>query len=101
MKTYYVVENKNVGTIGHPEFYETVIWSGTKAECVAYENERRKTYKDTTKINCWTVSAEEYEKQKEAVNLWDNLSDDDKKDIIEVDGKKYIRKIWERNHGKM
>lgn len=31
----------------------------------------------------------------EAKRFWDSLTEDDKKDIIVVDGKKYVRKVYE------
>ena len=89
---YNVIENINVGLMGMPRFVQAVVFTGTKEECTKYETELRKTYKDRTRIDCWTekVNKERY--------LYDRLTDAEKKDIIEVDGKKYIRKIYETNH---
>ena len=36
------------------------------------------------------------EEQKEAIEFYSTLTSEDKADLIEVDGKTYIRKIWER-----
>lgn len=36
------------------------------------------------------------EEQKEAIEFYNTLTDEDKADLIEIDGKTYIRKIWER-----
>lgn len=41
MEKYFVVENRNIGTVGKPEFVETVLFSGTKEECAAYEDSKR------------------------------------------------------------
>lgn len=97
MEKYFVVENKNKGTIGHPEFMETVIFSGTKDECIAHENEKRKQTKDTTVCDYWTISETEYNNQKNAANLFQTLTEEEKNDIITINGKKYIRKIYEMN----
>ena len=36
------------------------------------------------------------DKQKKAVSFYDALSEEDKRDTIEINGHKYIRKIYER-----
>ena len=43
-------------------------------------------------------SEKQIKKSKEVCDRWDKLTEEDKKDIIEVDGRKYIRKIYEANH---
>lgn len=37
MDKYYVVENKNIGAIGKLMMVESVIFTGTKSECLQYE----------------------------------------------------------------
>lgn len=91
---YNVIESVNVGLMGKPRLVRTVVFSGTLKECSRYEDELRKTYKDRTMIDCWTEKAN---KDKEGY-LYDRLTDEEKRDVIEVDGKKYIRKIYEANH---
>lgn len=90
---YVVIENRNVGLMGIPRFVTTEVFSGTKAECVKYENELRKTYKDRTRIDCWTQKKED----ENPYDLYNSLTPEEKQDIIEVDGKKYIRKMYEAN----
>lgn len=38
------------------------------------------------------------DEQKKAIEEFDKLTAEEKADIIEVDGKKYIRKLWEKNN---
>ena len=54
---YNVIENINVGLMGKPRFIQAVVFTGTKRECIKYETELRKTYKDRTRIDCWTEKA--------------------------------------------
>jgi hypothetical protein len=49
-------------------------------------------------MDCYTISGAEMRKAEEAKEYWDTLTEEEKHDYIEVDGKKYIRKIYERNH---
>lgn len=96
---YYVVENRNVGTIGNPEMLETVIYSGSKEDCARYEGHKRKEYEDNRHmVDCWTISKDEYEKQQQVAKEYDELTEEERKDFITVGGKKYIRKIWEKNN---
>lgn len=41
----------------------------------------------------------EYEKS-DAKKLWDSLSEEDKKDLIQVDGRTYVRKVYEARQAK-
>ena len=98
---YTVYENRNTGTKGNPKMVETALFSGTKEECAEYEDIRRKEYMNQygaeygTFVDCCTRSDEETEKVENARALFDPLTDEQKKDIIEVDGKRYIRAIYE------
>jgi hypothetical protein len=61
-------------------------------------DEQRAKYKDTLTVNCFIKSQSELDQEAKAKSFYDSLSAEEKKDFIEVDGKKYIRKIYERNH---
>lgn len=37
--------------------------------------------------------------EQKAIDYYDTLSDEDKADLIEVNGRTYVRKMWEYNHG--
>lgn len=49
-------------------------------------------------VSCYMKSERQLAKEKEVCDRWDELTEEDKKDIIEVDGRKYIRKIYEAHH---
>lgn len=49
-------------------------------------------------VSCYMKSERQLAKEKEVCYRWDELTEEDKKDIIEVDGRKYIRKIYEAHH---
>lgn len=102
-ENYIVVENRNIGTNGNSVFSETVIYSGTKQECTMYENEKRREYFEKygdnfgTFVDCWTEKETErqqkqnyYEALKEYVST---LTDEQKNEIVEVDGKKFYKYI--------
>ena len=80
------------------KFIESVMLStNDKAAAVEYENELRKKYKDRTTIDCFIKTDEEMEKTEKAKKRYDELTEEQKNDIIEVDGKKYIRALYEAN----
>ena len=44
---------------------------------------------------------EEAEEQaRESKKIWESMTEEEKNDIIEVDGKRYFRKIYEKNNNK-
>lgn len=102
--TYYVIENRNVGMVGSPSFVETVLFSGTEEECVAFETEKRKEYRATfgdefgVAVDCSTISAEKLKASKEAEDFWESLSDEEKNEKIVVDGATYNKAIYEKTH---
>ena len=49
-------------------------------------------------LDCFVRSAEEADRISEARAFYESLSYEDKHDFIVVDGRTYVRKIWERNH---
>lgn len=79
-----------------------LIARGTKEEISKREDEvraeLRKEDSEGALIDVYTMSDAEIEKLEKARNLWDTLTEEDKKDYIVVDGKKYIRKIYEAQH---
>ena len=100
MEKYYVIENRNVGLVGKPEFVETVLFSGTKAECVAYEDSKRKEYKDKTVVDCFVQSESERNKIMLVNDFWNTLTDEEKKETITVNGKKYNKALYDFHNGK-
>ena len=64
----------------------------------ALRQECRKADPDGVEIDCYVISGEEAQKRAENRNFWDTLTEGDKNDIIEVNGRQYIRKVYERNH---
>ena len=101
---YTVYENRNTGIKGKPFMAETALFSGTKEECAEYGDMKRKEYARQygdqfgTFVDCYTRSDEETDRIERAKAIYDTLTDEQKNDIIEVDGRKYIRAIYEANH---
>ena len=81
---------------------EEVVAVGTREEMVKREDPLRKECRkydpDGAEMDCYIISEAEARKVEEGKKLWESLTEEDKKDIIEIDGRKYVRKIWERNH---
>ena len=99
MEKYFVIENRNIGTTGRPEFVETVLFSGTEKECIAYENEKRKEYSDRTIVDCFTQSESERNRLVSINEFWSNLSNEEKKETIIVNGKTYNKALYEFHNG--
>lgn len=59
--------------------------------------ELRKMDPNGTETDVYLKSDEEIERERAAAARWDALTEEEKKDIIEVDGRRYVRKIWEAN----
>lgn len=54
-----------------------------------------------TELDCYIArsrSEEEVNKLRIMTALYNSLTDDEKHDYIAVDGRTYVRKIWEYNH---
>lgn len=68
----------------------------------ALSKECRKKDPDQILVSCYMRSEKQIKKAKEVRDRWDKLTaeltEEDKNDIIEVNGKKYIRKIYEAHH---
>lgn len=99
MEKYFVIENRNVGIIGKPEFIETVLFSGTKEECAAYEDQKRKEYNDRTMVDCFIQSESERNRLMCINDFWNNLSEEEKKETIVVNGKTYNKALYEFHNG--
>lgn len=99
MAKFLVIENRNVGTIGNPEMLETVIFAGQEKECLDYAEQKRSPLSadDRVMLDYFVESEEKYNKILEKKTFYNSLTDEQKNDIIEVDGKRYVRAIYERN----
>lgn len=97
---YFVVENRNIGSVGRPEFVETILFSGTKAECVAYEDAKRKEYNDRTMVDCFIQSETERNKIILVNDFWNTLTEEEKSETIMVNGKKYNKALYDFHNGK-
>lgn len=100
MEIYYVIENRNIGVADKPEFVETILFTGTKEECAAYEEKKRKEYKDRTMVDCFVQSEFDRKRIKEINEFWNSLTKEEKKEIIIVDGKKYNKALYNFQNGR-
>ena len=77
---------------GQSTLYNT---AETKAEAVKIEAELRKELlaidPDGTVMGCYIRSEEELEAEKAAAARWDALTDEEKKETVIIDGKKYVK----------
>ena len=84
------------------KFEKTLVFRGEKEQAIVYLESLRKECRakdpEGTALDCFMWSDEELERQRKTLELWDSLTDEDKKDFIEVGDKKFIRKIYEYNH---
>lgn len=95
MENYFVIENRNVGTAGNPVFVETILFSGTKEECVAFWDTQRKGYGDNREVvDCFVKSETEVNNLSVVDDFWNSLAEEDKKETIVVDGKKYNKALY-------
>ena len=98
---YYVFECRNVGRIGNPQFVETVMFAtDDKMEASKFENELRKTYKDRTIVDCYVKSEEEIDRAKRAKERYEALTEAQKHEFITVDGRTYIKALYEHKNVK-
>lgn len=77
---------------------EVVLSTDDKAIACEYENELRKKLRkiDETGGMCDCYIKDDSEKID--TSLYDSLTEEEKKGIIEVGGRRYIRKMWEALH---
>ena len=64
----------------------------------ALRKECRKSDPDGVEIDCYVMSELQARRNEQTKKFWETLTDEDKKDIIEIDGRKYIRKVYEMRH---
>lgn len=95
---YFVIENRNTGLKGCPEMKQTILFSGTKEECAKFEHEKRKEYKNRETEDCFIWSEEEMENVKRAKERWDNLTEEQKTETITVNGRTYLKALYDEKH---
>ena len=80
----------------------SLILSERGSEQVVFISQDRKACRhidpEGVELDCFVRSAEEADRISEARAFYESLSYEDKHDFIVVDGRTYVRKIWERNH---
>ena len=99
---YLTISNENIGRPGQPEFREMIIARGTLRECRQVEEAQRWLFRqsdpDGVVSDVYVVSEAEYESRRRGMYAYSRLTPEERSDIIEVDGKRYIRKLYEKNH---
>lgn len=87
-----------LGTLAGEELVAEGDREEIQAKYEALSKECRKKDPEQIVVSCYMKSEKQIKKAKEVCDRWDELTEEDKKDIIEVDGRKYIRKIYEAHH---
>lgn len=87
-----------LGTLGGEELVAEGDREEIQAKYEALSKECRKKDPEQIVVSCYMKSERQLAKEKEVCDRWDKLTEEEKKDIIEVDGRRYIRKIYEANH---
>ena len=59
MMKYHVIENRNISILCSPEFKETILFTGSKEECIAYEAKMNQEHKDDIDVEYFIQSEEE------------------------------------------
>ncbi len=81
---------------------EEVVFRGSCAEASKAEDELRAVLRindpEGVESDCYVRSDAQLQAIQRRKDLFDQLTDEEKHDYIVVDGKKYIRKIWEANN---
>ena len=74
---------------------EMLKFSGTKEECVAFWDTQRKGYGDNREVvDCFVKSETEVNNLSVVDDFWNSLAEEDKKETIVVDGKKYNKALY-------
>lgn len=97
---HFVIENRNIGTIGSPKFSETILFTGTEKQCLDYAERKRKEYKDRIMVDCFVQSEEEINEAEKFKEFWYRLSPEEKKETIVVNGKRYFKAAYEYSNNK-
>lgn len=64
----------------------------------ALRKECRRVDPDGTEMDCFIISEAEAKSRKEAEDWWNGLSEKEKTETIEIDGKKYLKSIYKMLH---
>lgn len=64
----------------------------------ALRKECRRVDPDGTEMDCFLISEAEAKRRFEAAEFYDSLTKEQREETITVDGKKYIKAIYEKNH---
>lgn len=87
-----------LGTVAGEEIVAEGDREEIQAKYEALSKECRKKDPEQIVVSCYMRSEKQIKKSKEVCDRWDKLTEEEKKDIIEVDGRRYVRKIYEANH---
>ena len=81
-----------------------IFFDSDKMACARFEQREkyRKKYGNDffSIIDCYTMSDEVLEKERKIAERWDRLTEEQKHETIEVDGKTYIKALYEANRQK-
>lgn len=101
--TYVLVENRNVGFAGHPQFEETELFSGTMDDCSKAEAREKEKYKMSYGDDYYmTVDCHLEKKAERDAHIKYNkalkeyaatLSEEEKKELVEINGNVYRKYI--------
>lgn len=81
-----------------------LFFDNDKMACTRFEEEKREEYRRKygndffSIIDCYTRSDEELEKERKTAERWDKLTEEQKQETIEINGKTYIKALYEANH---
>lgn len=81
---------------------DEIVAIGAKSEIQAQEELLRKECRakdpDGAELDCYIRSESELRRQEASRKRWDSLTEDQKHDYVIVNGKKYVRAIYEANN---
>lgn len=85
---------------------KAIFFDNDKTVCARFEEAQREKYRKKygndffSIIDCYTRSDEELEEERKIAERWDRLTEEQKHETIDVDGKTYIKALYEANHQK-
>ena len=80
--------------------------SDDKMDCCRYADDMRRQYRRKygddffVIIDCSVRSEEDLENERKIKDFWDSLTEEQKHETIEVDGKRFVKAIYEARQGK-
>ena len=81
---------------------ETLVFRGSFMEVNDYEDHLREEIArldpEGDKLDCYVISDERLQKRVDAIEKWNSLSQEEKEDLVTVNGRKYIRSIYDVMH---